>query len=238
MTARLFYVDGDADGTENLTGITGSSASAAGFHFAHPFIIGASEIAGDLEVATGKLSDGNMIMDADGASTIGDVDADNLITTNGGIYINPEGTRSTDVNTLDFFEEGAKSCRLVFGVGFDSTYTEASMKYVRIGRLVKVNGRIQIRDLNNSSPAGGARISGLPYPVTLSNSAYSAATIYFRVLNNPADEQIQAYASKGEDYIYLETVTAAGLASGMNYEHFRNGSTLVFQCSYFTDAAL
>ena len=82
------------------------------------------------------------------------------------------GTDTATANSLDDYEEGAWTPDIKIN---DSTtgiaYTARSADFVKIGKLVFVNGDIQLSDKGSSS--GSVIISGLPFTVTDRTSATS-----------------------------------------------------------------
>jgi hypothetical protein len=77
-----------------------------------------------------------------------------------GIKLN--GSSSTDPNVLDYYEEGSWTPTLVGGTSPGSyTITSTSAKYVKVGRLVTVTGRLNITI--NSAGSGTLRFGGLPF---------------------------------------------------------------------------
>ena len=71
---------------------------------------------------------------------------------------------SSDVNTLDDYEEGTWTPTLTFGGGATGiTYATQSGKYTKVGNLVYVTCRLELS--NKGSSTGAALIGGLPFTV-------------------------------------------------------------------------
>jgi hypothetical protein len=87
----------------------------------------------------------------------------------GGIKFPATQAASSDPNTLDDYEEGSWTPGVAYGGGSTGqVYDSRSGTYVKIGRLVILNGIFSIT--NNGSSTGIATISGLPFPITSSGT--------------------------------------------------------------------
>jgi hypothetical protein len=84
---------------------------------------------------------------------------------------------SSDANTLDDYEEGTWTPALVCSGGGTPTYSQRFGLYIKVGRLVAIEGRISLSSLGGGT--GSISIAGLPFTVTSSNSTlqvgYSAS---------------------------------------------------------------
>jgi len=78
---------------------------------------------------------------------------------------------SSNVNTLDDYEEGTWIPALTFGSG-SASLTIGSATYTKVGRMVKVACQIEMPSV--ASPSGDLTISGLPFTVS---GGYQAASI-------------------------------------------------------------
>jgi hypothetical protein len=73
---------------------------------------------------------------------------------------------SSNANTLDDYEEGTWTPGVSYGGGSaGQVYAYQTGTYVKIGRLVIVNGIFSIT--NNGSSTGNAAVSGLPFPISV-----------------------------------------------------------------------
>jgi hypothetical protein len=76
---------------------------------------------------------------------------------------------SGDANTLDDYEEGTWTPGVAYGGGSaGQVYDSQAGIYVKVGRIVMVNGIFSIT--NNGSSTGIATISGLPFPIASSGT--------------------------------------------------------------------
>ena len=129
-----------------------------------------------------------------------------LTTSGGGLKL--DGLNSSDVNTLDDYEEGTWTATCATGSGsitVDSGYNKGG--YVKIGRAVFISGAISISAI--SSPSGFLRLEGLPFPMgTLDDQGERAivnAAIFFTSsdMNGPPQGQIQ----QGNSYISIDNLS-------------------------------
>lgn len=97
----------------------------------------------------------------DGIDSVAFTRNDGAANTGGQIKFPATQVPSSDVNTLDDYEEGTFS-PLIGGTGGQSgqTYTASEGRYVKIGRLVHVNGRIILSAVGTIT--GGVQIQALP----------------------------------------------------------------------------
>ena len=84
-----------------------------------------------------------------------------LTTSGGGLKL--DGLNSTNVNTLDDYEEGYWTCALTASSSGSITVSagEDQGYYIKVGKLVHVQGLFAVSAV--SSPAGTLRIGGLPF---------------------------------------------------------------------------
>ncbi len=95
-----------------------------------------------------------------------------LYLSSGVVYGDAGGSGTSSSNTLDSYEEGAWTPDIKINDSTTGiTYTARSADYVKIGKLVFVNGDIQLSDKGSSS--GSVIISGLPFTVADRTSATS-----------------------------------------------------------------
>jgi hypothetical protein len=92
---------------------------------------------------------------------------------------------SSDANTLDDYEEG--ECQLSLSASTSGTITMSSYDdalYTKIGRLVHISGYLKVTSV--SSPVGRLLLTGLPYIVKNTDSAYGAGSVWANTLTMPA----------------------------------------------------
>jgi hypothetical protein len=92
---------------------------------------------------------------------------------------------SSDVNTLDDYVEG--ECQLSLSASTSGTITMSAYNdalYTKIGRLVHVSGYLKVSTV--SSPVGRLLLTGLPYIVKNTDSAYGAGSVWANTLTMPA----------------------------------------------------
>jgi|TARA_R110002020_G_scaffold368014_1_gene579898 hypothetical protein len=91
--------------------------------------------------------------------------ASNTLTLTGsGGGLKMDGLSSSDVNTLDDYEEGTWTAAFTSGGGTVAPNTSYdTMNYTKIGRLVNVSGNVD--GFTVSSPTGSLQMTGLPFAV-------------------------------------------------------------------------
>jgi hypothetical protein len=128
-----------------------------------------------------------------------------LTTSGGGLKL--DGLNSSDVNTLDDYEEGTWQATCETGSGsitVNTSYDDGA--YVKIGRAVFISGSFAISAI--SSPSGTLKLLGLPFPVgDLSVNAERSiinTSLFFTNgnMNGPAQGQTAA----GQSYIAIDNL--------------------------------
>lgn len=86
------------------------------------------------------------------------------------------GEPSSDVNTLDYYEEGIWTPAITASTPgtLSVTYYNRSGVYTRIGRVVSVHGSIEITSVSIGTASGNIIISGLPYTPAAGPSAWGS----------------------------------------------------------------
>ena len=120
-----------------------------------------------------------------------------------GIAFPSNQSASSDVNTLDDYEEGTWTPSL----GGTTTYTSQTGSYTKIGRLVYVRGHLQINAIGSGNTV---TVSGLPftsaggstsYPIAVSGAvslATAVVSLTAFVVSNQIDIQSRTAASVSE----------------------------------------
>jgi hypothetical protein len=125
---------------------------------------------------------------------------------------------SSDVNTLDDYEEGTWTIGLTFGGGSTGITTATNT----------VSGNLSLS--NKGSSTGIAEIQGLPFTIANSNEAYSAANVRFNGVSF-ADIPISIGAI-GSTKILLQEITKAGVVTDITDADFTNTSSCIIGFTY------
>jgi hypothetical protein len=139
---------------------------------------------------------------------------------------------SSDVNTLDDYEEGTFTAGIAFGgasvgITYDTTPT---CTYTKIGMQVTVTGRVGLSSKGSST--GAATITGLPFtPANTGNAGYGVPSV---ALNSVTfTNQYSAQISPNSTSISLNENTLLGAQSSITDADFNSGSNLLFTSTYF-----
>jgi hypothetical protein len=152
-----------------------------------------------------------------------------------GITFPATDSPSTNVNTLDDYEEGTFLHGISFGgaavgITYNANYTYGF--YTKIGRVVHVLGTIILTSKGSST--GLARITGLPFTSnnTLSScdSAASLSGVYAITFTNIIEGEIL----NGTNTINLNQSTSVGGNTDIADTNFGNTSQFVYTATYFT----
>jgi hypothetical protein len=131
---------------------------------------------------------------------------------------------SSDVNTLDDYEESAWTPVLLFGgAAVDMTYTIQTGSYTKIGRLVHATGRLILSAKGTS--AGMATVS-LPFAAAVQ----SVASLWLQ--NITFANAPQATVEGTLQVMDLQEITEAGAVTGLTDADFGNASRVFFSISY------
>jgi len=142
-------------------------------------------------------------------------------TSGSGITFPATQSSSTDVNTLDDYEEGSWTP----SVGGTATYSVQSGTYTKVGRLVTVNGIVQILVLGTGS---ATQITNLPFTV---GQAGSGSCAYFDTIATSVVSLVP-YCSSSTT-LNFRTLTAAANTMGTS-NIFQNVARVDFCLTYFT----
>jgi len=153
-----------------------------------------------------------------------------------GIAFPASQSASTDVNTLDDYEEGTFTPTILFGGNNTGmVYNRQYAKYTKIGNRVFINMYVSIYPTKGSS-TGTATVAGLPFQnVNDGNGSAGAQTAC--AFNPPQilySGSVNAYVENNATYIQLATVTEGGFNSGMTDANFQNNSVVQIMCHYQT----
>ncbi|OQY13980.1 MAG: hypothetical protein B6I31_00100 [Desulfobacteraceae bacterium 4572_19] len=137
---------------------------------------------------------------------------------------------STDVNTLDDYEEGTWTPTLKFGgssVGI--TYVTQYGWYVKVGRLVTISCFIGLS--NKGTSVGIAQVTNLPFTATAGAVGYTPVALYFSDINF-ADFPV-AFVEGGTTNIHLyEAKSVGGTSLNLFQSNFANNSSIMINTTY------
>ena len=130
------------------------------------------------------------------------IGATGLLTISGQVKFPATQNASTDVNTLDDYEEGS----WIPAVGGTATYLVQDGKYTKIGNKVFIEGHLQINVLGTGSTS---TITGLPF----TSSALLTAAIHFGYFDNVSTNYVNI---SGVVQPSATTITFYGLTAAAN----------------------
>jgi hypothetical protein len=175
------------------------------------------------------------------------VSATNWGITTGGLVTATGGVRfSFSGDVLDDYDEGSwtpvfeSSVATVTSVTYDSSARFG--RYIKIGNVVHLWGRIRTDYLTWSGSSGAVRITGIPFTVTdiLSGPvAYAGSIGYVTNWNGGSGDNPQKIGLNGSEQIYLyynssSTANSTNISVTDTYQ-YSNGNDILFQITYRTD---
>jgi hypothetical protein len=136
---------------------------------------------------------------------------------------------SSNVNTLDDYEEGTFTPTITFGgAGVGVTYTANTLgRYTKIGRLVSIYIRVQLTSKGSST--GAATINGLPF--TVNATQFPVAPGVMAANGAGLGGAVVSYAQSGNTFVGLKTQGAAAEVA-VTDANFTNTSDFVLSCVY------
>jgi len=136
---------------------------------------------------------------------------------------------STDVNTLDDYEEGTWTMGLSFGHGTTGiTYAANTGTYTKIGNLVSCVGYLSLNSKGSST--GPARITGLPFTVGASEAHYATGSV--DVANVTFADQMSCYVNINSTEILLNERTNLGVTTDIDNTDFAINSYIIMGITY------
>jgi hypothetical protein len=150
-------------------------------------------------------------------------------TSGSGVTFPATQSASTDVNTLDDYEEGTFT-PVINGSSSagTATYTQRSGKYVKIGSLVFVDLSI---DYNSGTGTGQLKISGLPFSIVTSSTCTAGSIINVGLASSLNTYIGAANFNGGSTDIYPQEMTVAtGGRSNVAYD----GTASIFIAGCYT----
>jgi len=190
--------------TLNATGDTSAGDNAAiGYTSAEGLILTGQGSTDDITI---KNDADTTVMNVATGDTNVEISAGNLLFGNGssGVYLGV--TSATAANLLNDYEEGTWTPGLSWSTGGATSvaYTDQVGLYTKIGKMVNVSFHLQTS--NNGTGSGAAIITGLPFTVHNSNSAYGASLVTNYRAGFSADHYPGGYATKNDTTIYLQNL--------------------------------
>jgi hypothetical protein len=139
---------------------------------------------------------------------------------------------SSDVNTLDDYQEGTWSPVLSDGTNsatMDGTVTEAW--YVKIGKLVTIGGNLGTSSLGSVS--GSLRVTGLPFTVSSNNGASAGiGTGDASGFAITAGQSVDLCPQRGTTYMSIQLNDNAVGTTSMQHTEWSSDGALGFSGSY------
>jgi hypothetical protein len=236
-TSAQLLANNGSGGFSNVTVGSGLSLSAGTLSTSG----GASISAGDSNVTVSDTgSNGTVTVQTDGTERMRITNTGNLLvgtTTNnasGGVIQVSNGitfpatqSASSDANTLDDYEEGTWTP----SIGGDATYGgDRGGRYVKVGKVVTVWGKIQITTKGTGS---ATTISGLPFTSANLGLESSGSTTYYSSLAVNVITP-QASVATNSTSVQFYSATSAGTSLGSTSSIFGDGSRIYFTVTYET----
>jgi hypothetical protein len=170
---------------------------------------------------SGFTSDGTRVT----ASTTIGVGGATPSTSGSGITFPATTSISADANTLDDYERGTWTP----SIGGTATYTTQSGSYVKIGRLVYVQGIVEVNVIGTGSTTV---VTGLPFAIGGNNANIPAQVGYYNAIASTVYSIGSAITSS---QITFGGLTAAGTANPSG-AIFKNSARIDFSACYYTNA--
>ena len=149
-----------------------------------------------------------------------------------GITFPATQSASSDVNTLDDYEQGTFTPDLRFGNSTTGiTYTQRGGSYTKIGRLVYFTLRITLS--NKGSASGNAQIYGLPFTPTVGDGAgdYSGAYPAYSGNTSGWNVSFAVTIDSGNTYLFLRYNNGTDSAA-LTQANFTNTTDCIWTGSY------
>jgi hypothetical protein len=146
-------------------------------------------------------------------------------TSGSGITFPATQSDSTNANTLDDYEEGTWTPSL----GGNTTYTEQTAKYRKIGSLVHIDCRIKVNLIGTGSTN---TISGLPFAPASGGGSCAGAAAFWENINQSLVYLSFRVDAGGLSQIYTGGATAATASLTNNIAIFKNSADVLFSITY------
>ena len=143
---------------------------------------------------------------------------------------------SSDANTLDAYEEGTFTWALTASSSgsFTLASTNDTGAYIRIGRMVFVQGTIELASV--SSPSGTLRVGGLPFTIAsdlTDNSDRGAIHVSVLAMASAPTGGIYSHAAVGQTYVDVNAGDGYTANDGTLANDIDAGSQFVVSGSYY-----
>lgn len=183
-------------------------------------------------ITNGTFSSGTVIWTLSNAGLVtqtGPLDISNAAA--GQIVFPATQNASAGANTLDDYEEGTWTPTLAFnGASTGITYTTQAGNYIKIGKLVFVQGRVIISSKGSST--GSASIRSLPFTAT---GQYFPGPVGFYTGFSGLTSTPVVYAEASNTFLNVMHGGATTIAA-LNDANFTNTSDIIFSAVYIASA--
>jgi hypothetical protein len=184
-------------------------------------------ISGNITANNGTGSAGSIIFATKAAAVDTSLTERMRVLPDGGLTFNGD---TAQANALDDYEEGTWTMGVSFGgASTGVTFANNTGTYTKIGRQVTVTGYANLTSKGSST--GAAAITGLPFTIANTLTAYSAVTIHLDKVTFA--NQYSGYGVVGNTFIELREVTEAGVDTALTNTDFANDSSWVISLTYF-----
>ena len=155
-----------------------------------------------------------------------------VATSGSGVAFPATQNPSSDVNTLDDYEEGTWTPTITFGGGSTGqTFNFRNANYTKVGNLVFIRAYIAFSNIGSST--GAASLTGFPFASKSVNSGYTTFTQYINqstsITGGPA-----CYFSGGGTSMAMGA-NNTGTFSGLTQANFTNATDYIISGCYQTD---
>jgi len=153
---------------------------------------------------------------------------------NAGIKFPATQANTTNVNTLDDYEEGTWTAVLSDGTNNATMESSTFGHYTKIGGEVIIRCRVRVTSLGSVS--GDLRVTGLPFtPSGDATDGYACAIGYQNDLAITAGESVHARCYGSNDYIQLFVNDATTGSTAMQGTEFTASGAVEIMCIYKKD---
>jgi hypothetical protein len=157
-------------------------------------------------------------------------------TSGAGITFPATQSQSSNVNTLDDYEEGTWTITITDGVA-NAVMTNNAGTYCKIGRNVIINGFFQTTGLGSITVGAAVKISGLPFLVENALPSISAGVLSGSGHAITAGQSIICYSEPNTSTLTIQAWTAATGTTAVTGTQWGTGSTSgIFGLVYQTAA--